>query len=88
MNRTSSRPSLLTRITEGQSRAKITVDRSYREAPRQESFVERYRGTEFDTAAPEIVIHREHMSRGRSFVLVVGTASVSLVGLLLAAAAG
>ncbi|MEX1336393.1 MAG: hypothetical protein AB1Z66_13960 [Candidatus Limnocylindrales bacterium] len=89
MNRTSSRPSLLTRINESQSKASITIDRSYREAKRQESFVERYRGTAFDTNTADVVVERrETMSRGRSFVLVGGTAAIGLLGVLLATAVG
>ena len=88
MNRTSSRPSLLTRISETKSRATTTVDRAYHQAPRQESFVERYRGTEFESRTTSIMAHQDHMSRGRSFVIVVGVAVLSLVGTLLVAATG
>lgn len=88
MNRTASRPSLLTRISETKSRATTTVDRSYREAPRQESFVERYRGTEFESPTTEMAVQHDHVSRGRSFVLVVGVAVVGLLGMILASAAG
>ncbi len=88
MNRMTSRPSLLTRITEAKSQASTTVNRSYRETPRQESFVDRYRGTEFETPTMQFVVHHDHISRGRSFVIVVGCAVVSLLGMMLMAAGG
>ncbi len=91
MNRRASRPtkpSLLTRISEAKSQASTTVDRSYHETPRQETFAERYRGTEFESHTPVMVVHQDHISRGRSFVIVVGTAVMSVLGMLLVAAAG
>jgi len=88
MNRTSSRPSLLTRISESKSRATSTVDRSYYSSPRQESFVDRYRGTEFESPTREFVVPQDHVSRGRSFVVVVGVALVGLIGTLLVTATG
>lgn len=88
MNRTASRPSLLTRISEAKSQASTAGGHSYRETPRQESFVERYRGTEFESPMRQVVVRHDHISRGRSFVIVVGGATSSLLGMMLMAAAG
>ena len=88
MDHTSTRPSLLSRIVEAESRTSSSVDRSHFTPPRQESFVERYRGTEYETPRTVLVVRKPLMSRGRSFVLVVGAAAVGMAGMLLAAAPG
>jgi hypothetical protein len=85
MNHRYSRRSLLARIVEGESHVSYVVDRSCLTPPRQGSFVERYRGTEFESPTPELVVHQQHISRGRSFVIVAGAGAVSLVGMLVAA---
>ncbi len=88
MYQTTSRPSLLTRISDVKSQSATIDYRSYRERPREESFVERYRGTEFESPAPVLMARDEHISRGRSFVIIGGTAALSMIGMLLVAAAG
>lgn len=78
--------SLLTRVAETQRRA--TLARDERRAPRRQkpSYVERYRGTEFDTVSGAIVFEpaapEPIVSRGRLFVLVMGVAAVGLFGFI------
>lgn len=86
MDRTSSRPSLRTRIIEAQTRATYTVDSAYSTRRRKESFVERYRGTEYETPSTVIVVREPLVSRGRSFVLLMGATVVCVAGVILAAA--
>ena len=88
MDHPRTRPSLRTRIVEAQSRATYSVDRSHFTPRRQGSFVERYRGTEYETPVTVLVVREPLLSRGRSFVLVVGAAAVGIAGVLLAAAPG
>jgi len=88
MNQRYSRRSLLARIVEGETQVGYVVDRSYLVPTRTESFVERYRGTEFESPTPELVVHQQHMSRGRTFVIIGGAVAVGLVGTLVAAIPG
>jgi hypothetical protein len=88
MDHAPTRPSLRTRITEAQPRATYSVDRSHFAPRRQESFVERYRGTEFESPTTVVAVREPLMSRGRSFVLIVGAAAIGVTGVLLAAAPG
>jgi hypothetical protein len=77
------RPSLRTRIVEAESRATCPIDQSYLTPRREPSFTERYRGTEYETPTTVRVIREPLMSRGRSALLVAGTAAVGMTGLLL-----
>jgi len=74
------RQTLTTRIAETQRRAALVRDE--RRAPRREkpSFVERYRGTEFENASSvaPVAVGGPLLSRGRLFVLVMGVAAVGL----------
>lgn len=88
MDHAPTRPSLRTRIIEAESRPTYAIDRSYFTPRRQESFVERYRGTEYETPTTVHVVREPIMSRGRSLVLVVGAAVVGMTAVLLAAAPG
>jgi hypothetical protein len=78
--------SLRTRIDEAQRGAEYSIDQSYF-VPRGQgvTFAERYRGTQYETPTPVLVKREPVLSRGRSFLLVVGTASLSITGLLLVA---
>jgi hypothetical protein len=77
--------SLMTRVAETQRRAALARDGRRAPRPQKPSFVERYRGTEYETvgavtfapAAPEPAV-----SRGRLFVLVMGAAAVGLFGFI------
>jgi hypothetical protein len=82
------RPSLRTRIVEAQARATYSIDQSHLAPRRKPSFSERYRGTEYETPTTVSVTREPLMSRGRSLVLVAGTAAVGMTGLLLTAALG
>lgn len=86
MNRTASRPSLRTRIIETQTRATYSVDGTYLARHRQESFVERYRGTEYESPTTILVVREPLVSRGRSLVLVMGATVVGVTAVILAAA--
>ena len=86
MDHTPIRTSLRARIVAAQSRPTYSVDRSYFAPSRQESFVERYRGTEYERPAAVVTAREPLMSRGRSFVLVVGAAAIGIASMLLVAA--
>lgn len=77
--------SLMTRISETQRRAAQARDE--RQAPRRQkpSFVERYRGTEFEAASAyvaPVLTPEPVVSRGRLFVLVMGMAAIGLFGFI------
>ena len=84
MNQVRTRPSLRTRIEEAQARATYTAARSYVPPRREGSFVEQYQGTEYERPVTMLTMREPLVTRGRSFVLVIG-AVVGTVGILVAA---
>jgi len=86
MDRTRSRPSLMARIIETQKRASYASRDMHQTRRRDISFSERYRGTEYETPTPVLVADEPLMSRGRSFVLVLGAAALTVSGAVLVAA--
>jgi hypothetical protein len=77
-----SHQSLMTRVAETQRRA--TLARDERRAPRREkpSYVERYRGTEFESTSSAVASQpappEPMVSRGRLLVLTLGLAAVGI----------
>ena len=53
---------------------------------RQQSYAERYRGTEFETVKYTAPAGEPVVSRGRAFVLVTGAATIGFCGLVVHAA--
>ncbi|MGD8682340.1 MAG: hypothetical protein PVG27_00200 [Chloroflexota bacterium] len=78
-------PSLLTRINENESRAKLVTRRSYLGEPAPESYADRYRGTKYDTRREPVVVSGPSVSRGRALLLVSGSAVAVVTGVVLAA---
>ena len=85
MDRIRTRPTLMARIMEAQKRAAYADREPRATRHRDVSFAERYRGTEYETRSPVLVTHEPPVSRGRSFVIVLGAAALSMTGALLAA---
>jgi hypothetical protein len=85
MTQVRTRPSLRTRIVEAQSRTTYSIDQSHLATRREMPFTERYRGTEYETPATVPVTREPLVSRGRTLVLVAGTAAVAMTGLILTA---
>jgi hypothetical protein len=84
MNAARTRASLLSRVLEMQRRAAAAEYESRRTRRSEVSFTERYRGTEFDIVGPVMTIHEPSISRGRAFVIMTGSATLGLAGLVLA----
>jgi hypothetical protein len=87
MNAARTRSSLLTRVLEVQRRAAAAEYEARRTRGSDVSFTERYRGTEFETLGAVVTIREPAMSRGRAFVIVTGSATLGLAGLVLASGA-
>ena len=83
MHAVQNRQSLMTRIVESERRAALAhVDRRRPRRP-QPSFVERYRGSEFEGPRTAVLATRAPLlSRGRAFVLMSGAAAMGLLGLI------
>jgi hypothetical protein len=87
MNAARTRSSLLYRVLEMQRRAAAAEYQSRRTRRSEISFTERYRGTEFETLDSVVTISEPSMSRGRAFVIMSGSATLGLAGLVLASGA-
>lgn len=87
--RPETRPSLRARIVETQTRARISVEEARRTPTRhlEPSFVERYRGTEYETVTVAPPAREPIMARGRAFVLLAGSAMVAMIALIVTSAA-
>jgi hypothetical protein len=87
--RTKTRPSLRARIVETESRARISVEEARRTPTRrlEPSFVERYRGTEYETVTVALPDREPTRARGRAFVLLAGSAMVGMIALIVTSAA-
>ncbi|HKZ91494.1 MAG TPA: hypothetical protein VJZ50_05095 [Candidatus Limnocylindrales bacterium] len=88
MNAARTRSTLLTRVIETQRQAAASRYDDRRTHRRQVSFAERYRGTEFETLSTALVVREPHISRGRTFVLVTGAATIGLAGVIIAGSMG
>ena len=86
MNQPHTRASLLTRIGQVQERAKATDYQSTDVQRQQPSFVERYRGTEWETPSSVIVV-KSNPARGRTFVWVTLSAMIATTALIIGASA-
>ncbi len=84
MNAARTRSSLLIRVLEMQRRAASAEYESRRTRRSEVSFTERYRGTEFETVDSVVTIREPSMSRGRAFVIMSGSATLGLAGIVLA----
>lgn len=79
-------PSLRTRILENGSKyGTIPSGHASLAKPPQQSFAERYRGTEYETHWTTAPVAEPAVSRGRTMVLVVGAAVTGVLILLLTA---
>ena len=84
MGQPPTRTSLLTRVVHDEERARIIPRRPRDAQPRQQSFAERYRGTEWD--APSVVsTAKARPVRGRMYVWVMLAALLATAALVLAA---
>jgi hypothetical protein len=88
MYATGARSSLMSRIAETQRRSAAARDETPRQTRRETSFVERYRGTEYETVRTVLVARKPMASRGRTFVVVSGVAAVGLFATMLMASSG
>jgi hypothetical protein len=82
------RASLLSRIREAQRRAAAAEYQPRQTRRPSVSFVERYRGTEYESLSPVVTVHEPAISRGRAFVLISGAATFGMAGLILASGLG
>ena len=82
MNQPRTHASLLTRVVQAEERAKAAAYQSP-DAPRQEpSFVERYRGTEWETPSSVVVVDSAP-ARGHTFVWVTLSAMIATTALII-----
>ena len=88
MDRIHTKPSLLTRIVEAQALSTSIPATAAPSRRNDVSFVERYRGTEFESPSPVMVARQPVVSRGRSFVLLLGATVLGLLGMLVATSPG
>lgn len=83
MNQPRRRASLLTRIAQTQERARTTPHPSPHERRREPSFVERYRGTEWETPSSPVIVADEVPARGQVYVWLTLSAIVGTTALLI-----
>ena len=85
MNQPRTHASLLNRIVQADERAKIAPYLSP-DTRREPSFVERYRGTEWETPRSPVIVSDKPPARGHAYVWVTLSAMLATTALIIAGA--
>ena len=83
MYQSQTRTSLLTRVVRAEERARTSPRPSQHARDREPSFVERYRGTDWETPSSPVVVVEAPPARGHAFVWVTLGAMVGTTALLI-----